>query len=88
VDRALESAIVALLDDRAGRATICPSQAAKLVARDQGMHGEGWRELMEPARAAVRRLVAAGAVEMCQMSRVVDASTTKGAIRIRRRAPQ
>jgi len=41
---------------------------------------------MEPARAAARRLVAAGDVEIVQGGRVVDPSTAKGAIRIRRRS--
>jgi hypothetical protein len=39
---------------------------------------------MEPARRAARRLVAAGEVEIVQGGRVVDPSTAKGPIRIRR----
>jgi hypothetical protein len=39
---------------------------------------------MEPARAAARRLVARGQVESTQAGRVVDGSTAKGPIRIRR----
>ncbi len=88
VDQALESAITMLLDERAGGATICPSEAARLVAHDQGVDGDGWRDLMEPARAAARRLVAAGQVEIVQRGRAVDPSTAKGAIRIRRRGPR
>ena len=49
VDDALESAITRLLGARSGKATICPSEAAQLVAREQGAHDEGWRDLMEPA---------------------------------------
>ncbi len=86
VDESLSSAIVDLLARRAGGATICPSEAARRVAADHGIDEEGWRELMEPARAAARRLVAAGDVEIVQRGRVVDPSTAKGAIRIRRRA--
>ena len=87
-DHALESAITSLLGERAGGATICPSEAAKLVAHDQGADDDHWRSLMEPARAAARRLVAAGEVEIVQRGRVVDPSTAKGAIRIRRRGPR
>lgn len=87
VDAALESAITMLLDERAGSATICPSEAARLVARHQGVDVDGWRDLMEPARAAARRLVDAGEVEIVQLGRVVDPSTAKGAIRIRHRGP-
>lgn len=88
VDQALESAITTLLDERARGATICPSEAARLVAHDQGIDDDRWRNLMEPARAAARRLVAAGQVEIMQRGRVVDQSAAKGAIRIRRRGPR
>jgi hypothetical protein len=46
--------------------------------------GDDWRSLMEPARAAARRLVAAGEVEITQGGRVVDPSTADGPIRVRR----
>jgi hypothetical protein len=78
VDEALEQQIRTLLAARAGGATICPSEAARAV------DPEGWQALMEPARAAARRLVAAGEVEITQGGRVVDPSTCKGPIRIRR----
>ena len=78
-DRELERVVRELLDARAASATICPSEAARQVG------GERWRELMEPARSAARRLVAAGEVEITQRGAVVDPSTAKGPIRIRRR---
>jgi hypothetical protein len=46
--------------------------------------GDGWRELMEPARRAARRLVATGSVQITQQGRVMDPSTARGPIRIRR----
>ena len=76
VDRALEAAIVDLLGGRRG-ATICPSEAARAVG------GDDWRPLMEPARRAARRLVAAGRIQIAQGGRVVDPSTAKGPIRLR-----
>ncbi len=79
VDRQLEQAIDRLLDDRSAGATICPSEAAREVG------GDDWRDLMEPARRAARRLVAEGAIEITQGGRVVDPSTAKGPIRLRRR---
>ena len=88
VDQALESAITTLLDERARGATICPSEAATIVAHGQGIDDDRWRNLMEPARAVARRLVAAGEVEIVQRGRVVDPSTAKGAILIRRRDPR
>jgi hypothetical protein len=77
VDRRLERSILALLAERERTSTICPSEAARAVGAD------GWRDLMEPARRAARRLVAAGSVEVTQGGRVVDPSTAKGPIRIR-----
>jgi len=79
VDARLERAILELLDARARDATICPSDAARAVCDDD------WRKLMEPARRAARRLVAAGDVVITQGGEVVDDSTAKGPIRIRRR---
>lgn len=78
VDRELEDSIRALLAARAADATICPSEAARAVGRDE------WRELMEPARRAARRLVEAGEVEITQRGVVVDPSSARGPIRIRR----
>ena len=76
-DRGLEEAIVDLLSKRAAGATICPSEAARAV------FPEGWRERMEDARRAARRLVAAGSIEIVQGGRVVDPSTAKGPVRLR-----
>ena len=78
VDTALEAAILTLLDGRARSASICPSEAARSVDPN------GWEALMEPARCAARRLVHAGEVEITQGGRVVDPSTCKGPIRVRR----
>ena len=78
VDRRLERSILALLEKRSGTSTICPSDAARDV------DGEGWRDLMEPARQAARRLVAAGEVVVTQGGEVVDPATARGPIRIRR----
>ena len=79
VDLRLEAAITDLLAQRARSATICPSDAARLVGDD-----DSWRELMEHGRRAARRLVDRGEVEITQGGRVVDPSTAKGPIRIRR----
>lgn len=77
-DQKLEAAITRLLDARDAGKTICPSEAARAVSED------GWRDLMEPARRAARRLVAAGEIVITQGGRVVDGATAKGPIRLRR----
>lgn len=75
----LELAIRSLLASRTG--TVCPSEAARRVG---GEDEQAWRVLMEPARRAARRMVAAGEVEITQGGQVVDPATATGPIRIRR----
>ncbi len=82
-DAALERAILELLAERGREKTICPSEAAKRVGGKE--ERRDWEGLMEPARAAARRLVAAGKIVITQGGKVVDASTAKGAIRLRLR---
>jgi hypothetical protein len=99
VERRLERAITDLLARRRAGATICPSDAARAVWTEAGdgtgagagdggrtadRDGDGWRELMEPARRAAARLVAAGEVEVTQGGEVVDLATARGPVRIRR----
>jgi hypothetical protein len=94
-DAELEHAILTLLAERAANGdrgkTICPSEAAKLVAggpsgspRDQEKsHRRDWEALMEPARTVARRLVTQGQIVITQHNQVVDPSTAKGPIRLR-----
>ena len=78
VDQRLSKAILDLLAARARTATICPSEAAKAVG------GDDWEALMEPARCAARRLVVSGEIQITQGGRVVDPSTAKGPIRLKK----
>jgi hypothetical protein len=73
----LEEAIRSLLAARRPGATICPSEAARSVSPD------AWRELMEPARQAARRLALAGEIVITQGGRPVDPGSFKGPIRLR-----
>ena len=79
VDAELERTILHLLDQRAPTSTICPSDAARAVGSK-----DGWRDLMDPARAAAQRLVEEGKVVITQGGKVVDLATAQGPIRIRR----
>ncbi len=76
IDEALEEAIVALLGECSG--TLCPSEAARRVRPGP------WRPLMEPARAAARRLAARSVVRVLQKGVPVDPSRAKGPIRLAR----
>ena len=80
-DDALEQAILALLAERGAGKTICPSEAARRVSG--GEDRERWAALMEPARAAARRLVASGRIVVMQGGRVVEPSRAKGPIRLK-----
>jgi len=81
VDRLLERAILDLLADRDASASICPAEAARRV------DPSAWRELMEPARRAARRLAYRGVAQITQRGHPVDPSTTKGPIRVRLSPP-
>lgn len=77
VGEQLEHAILKLLSERGAGKTICPSEAARVL------DDENWRELMEPARQAARRLVNQGRIVIMQSGRVVDPSTARGPIRLK-----
>ncbi len=81
-DGALEAAILALLAERGAGKTICPSEAARCVAPDSEDRAS-WEPLMEPARAAARRLHAAGRLIIMQQGHPVDPSHAKGPIRLK-----
>ena len=82
-DKQLEAMILSLLAERGAGKTICPSEAARAVAGSD--ERDAWEPLMEPARAAARRLASAGKIDITQHGSVVDGSTAKGPIRLRLR---
>jgi len=75
----LERSILELLDERAP-STICPSDVARAVGTQ-----DGWRDLMQPVRDAAARLATRGEVDVTQDGEVVDVTTARGPVRIRRR---
>lgn len=78
IDDQIEAALVALLLARGRKKTICPSEVARSLFPELT-----WKDQMEDVRMAARRLVAQGRAEILQKGRPVDASTAKGAIRVR-----
>ncbi|MBL8225465.1 MAG: DUF2256 and DUF3253 domain-containing protein [Chromatiales bacterium] len=81
VDAAAEQAIRDLLAVRARDASICPGEAARLLATRLG--SADWRAVMPTVRAAANRLVAAGAIVMTQQGHVVEPSVAQGPVRLR-----
>ncbi len=78
-DAALEAAILDLIADRGPEKTICPSDAARMVAGD---HPDHWGPLMQPARRIAVRLMKQGRVVITRKGRVVDPDDFKGVYRI------
>ncbi len=82
-DPALEAAILLLLAERGPGKTICPSEAARAVTESDSP--SAWRPLMQAARDAAHRLVAAGRIVITQRGRPVDSATARGPIRLKLR---
>jgi len=74
----VERTILELLSHRDPGKTICPSEAARVLA------GEGdFRPLMGQVREAARRLVDRGLITVTQAGKPVDLDTARGPIRLR-----
>jgi hypothetical protein len=74
----LTAAMQALLRHRASTSTICPSDAARVVA------GDRFRSAMDEARRVAGRLREAGVVRTTQKGEDVDPLTVRGPLRIGR----
>jgi hypothetical protein len=71
------AAILDLLGERDPGKTICPSEAARVLAGD----GD-FRPYMEPVREAAGRLAKAGRIEVTQKGQRVDVADVRGPIRL------
>ncbi|WP_239164639.1 DUF3253 domain-containing protein [Actinoplanes palleronii] len=74
----LAATIRALLRHRDPDATICPSDAARVVG------GESWRDLMDPAREVAAGLARDDVIVVRQHGEDVDVTTATGPIRLAR----
>jgi Protein of unknown function (DUF3253) len=79
-DEAIADAIVALTAARDPGRTICPSEAARALAGENGR----WRELMPSVRRVAGALAEHGALRVSQRGREVDAAAVRGPIRVSR----
>jgi hypothetical protein len=77
-----ERAILDLLARRDAGKTICPSEAARALAGD-----DGFRPLMGLVREAAGALVERGSIEVVQKGRPVDPAAARGPIRLRAVTP-
>jgi hypothetical protein len=78
LDREVESVLRRMLARRPPPATLCPSEVARAVFRE-----DEWRGGMERVRRAGRRLAMEGLLEVTQGGRAVDPGTARGPIRYR-----
>ncbi|HEX8347498.1 MAG TPA: DUF3253 domain-containing protein [Actinoplanes sp.] len=74
----LAAAMRALLRHRRPDATICPSDAARVVG------GESWRDLMDAAREVAGELAREGVIAVRQRGADVDVAAAVGPIRLAR----
>jgi hypothetical protein len=77
----LESAILELLNSRERGKSICPSEAARLLS--SASSNPGWEVLMEPIRRVAQEMAKSGKISITQRGKSVDASKTKGPIRLK-----
>ncbi len=73
-------AILELLAQRGSEKTICPSDAARVLAGE-----DDFRPLMPLVRDAARELVAGGRIEVTQGGNRVDLDAARGPVRLRTR---
>lgn len=71
----LAATIRTLLRSRDG-ATICPSEAARVVG------GKEWRDLMDPAREVASELAETGVIVITQKGEEVDLGSVRGPVRL------
>ncbi len=77
IGKTIEVTIINLLQARKPSASICPSEAARLV------FGKDWRNWMPEIREIAGKMSKQNKVEICQKGVVTDIDTVKGPIRIR-----
>lgn len=78
----IERCIVALLNDRAATASVCPSEVARAVGDERG---ENWRDLMSATRDVAVRMALSGRLLITRNGQRLDARDLgRGPIRLRR----
>ena len=81
IEQQFESVILQLLKERGSGKTICPSEAARIMAKLDGKP-ECWRDWLEQARATAIHMSKQGQVAMLQHGKKIDPDKIKGPIRL------
>jgi hypothetical protein len=79
----IRGCVVELLVSRGPGRSICPSEAARMLAMRIGAH---WQDLMRPVRTVAAAMAEAGAIEVLQHEAVVDIADVRGPVRLRLRS--
>lgn len=81
IEAEIESTILALLQERAAGASICPSDAARAVAEK---NHKDWRDLMNSAREVAVRMTRAGRLKITRGTEILDPDALgRGPVRLR-----
>ncbi len=80
LDRKIEKAVLEFLTHKEKNTTICPGEVTQAIFGKEEL-----QKHMERTRQAARRLYADGEIEILQNGEVIDPSTFKGPIRLRKR---
>ena len=79
----IHECVLELLAQRGADRSICPSEAARMLAL---RIDHPWQDLMRPVRTVVANLVDSGVIEAIQDGALVDIREVRGPIRLRLRA--
>jgi len=79
----IRASVLELLVARGPGRSICPSEAARMLAMRIGAH---WQDLMRPVRTVAAAMAEAGSIEVLQHEAVVDIGDVRGPVRLRLRA--
>ncbi len=78
----IHTCVLELLAERGPGRSICPSEAARMLAL---RIDHPWQDLMRPVRTVVAKLVDSGVLEAIQQGALVDIREVRGPIRLRLR---
>lgn len=78
----IRECVVELLEHRSADATICPSEAARILGGELNVE---WRDLMRPVRDVAAKMAAQGAIDIVQSGRAVNIHDARGPVRLRLR---